>query len=60
MILKLIVYFLADTAYIINTRNCSVPLWLRAKIHAILLWRWDFCLAAEGFLTVSAVNAQTY
>ena len=23
------------------------------------LWRWDFCLAVERFLTVSAVNAQT-
>ena len=24
------------------------------------LWPWDFCLAVEHFLTVSAVNAQTY
>jgi len=36
-------------------RNCSVPLQLRAKIRANRLWRWNFCLAAERFLTVSAV-----
>ena len=32
----------------------------RQKTIQNRLWGWDFCLAAEWFLTVSAVNAQTY
>ena len=32
----------------------------RQKSMQNRLWRWDFCLAAVHFLTVSAVHAQTY
>ena len=32
----------------------------RQKSMQDRLWRWDFCLDVVHFLTVSAVNVQTY
>ena len=44
----------------IITRNCSVPSQLRAKIHFKSAAPIGFLPSSLCFLTVSAVNAQTY
>ena len=41
-------------------RNCSVPSQLRAKIHSKSAVPIGFLPSGLSFLTVSAVNAQTY
>ena len=43
-----------------RTLNCSVPSQLRAKIHFKSAMPIGFLPSSLSFLTVSAVNAQTY
>ena len=43
-----------------SCRNGSVPSQLRAKIHSKSAMPIGFLPSSLGFLTVSAVNAQTY
>ena len=51
---------MASAQQTVFIRNCSVPSQLRAKIHSKSAMPIGFLPSSPSFLTVSAVNAQTY